>query len=269
MGKRHYSQTNHEDHDGSHATREKDSYHRSNEMTLIVSACIRTIFSREAKNQKIRRETLQGSVLAFTSRVGLKACLQNINEDLESVFGLRLNYATNEYNIVSSLSESSRDALLRLWQSDAEDDRSEGDMAELKISPDDVSKCTSQARQELVVGGITILIVALVVLSDNRLREQELIGHLEFFGLSGSLNHKIPGLNQSLHSFLDYLLKKEYLSRASNPTSSEQSSHQEFTLGKRTLREIDPSDVVAFLKTLSDSEQFREQAQNSVLRCFP
>lgn len=239
--------------------------HFDNELQDIENQVIRYIMSRELKNQFIRREHI--TQLYTNRRVNYDVLIERVQHKLQDIYGLKfVSMPPKEGDKKSKLSQSktkqplmltnclsrkARSVLGEIWIKDSEttvpNNRNTGDNQ--YFLPKYSKTSALKANSDLIKSGITLLVITLLVISENHLSEHELVVSLKKFGISDGLNNKNSNINTNLADLMNDLTKKEYLVREVL-RSSDNVSTVDYKLGRRSRAEFTPLSVFEFIKVI-------------------
>lgn len=235
------------------------------DLKLAVKNIIRMAMSRNLKGQVIKREHM--TQCAGINRVKFDNLLKEVNEVLEGVYGLSIqqmpnvsknsgkingiqNKAKQTYCVVSCLSNSSKQVLNELWSANINDWPLSRKLHENQYFLFKKINKEPMKNIELVKSGILLLILSVLVISENHLSEQELVKTLKRYGLSENLNIRNSNLNLNLYDLLSEFRKKDYIEREIVKGSTEAENNTVYYLGKRALTEFPPESMFEYLKVL-------------------
>lgn len=232
---------------------------------------LRLVLTRYARNQKIRKDHLSPILHRHNLKGNIIPWINVLKGECERLFGITISLSGNEIVVKSYLQLSSRNVLDQLLK--GEEDigvrQSNGDLN------GSFHLFASHKRHEIIVntpetilGGVIMLIVSLIVINENRMRESDLSDALNEFGLSEKVSSVVANLNKSTQDILSELVRREYIAKII-AGAGKRNSQVDFCLGKATLREIEPNSILMFLKNLFDQEEMQLKCLASVQRCFP
>lgn len=231
---------------------------------------LRLVLTRYARNQKIRKDHLSPILHRHNLKGNIIPWINVLKKECERLFGITIFLSGNEIVVKSYLQLSSRNVLDQLLK--GEDVRVRQSNGDLNGS---FHLLASHKRREIIVntpetilGGVIMLIVSLIVINENRMRESDLSDALNEFGLSEKLSSVVANLNKSTQDILSELVRREYIAKII-AGAGKRNSQVDFCLGKATLREIEPNSILMFLKNLFDQEEMQLKCLASVQRCFP
>lgn len=238
-----------------------DDYEAPSQTVLeeAVRPVLRMVMSRHAKYQTIRRDhLLQAVASSGTKRGKVDDITRKVDEELQRVFGLKLApmpvKADNKrrktakrkrdeqdppaaWGVVSALDDKARGVLAQLFEEDAAvqvpNGRNTNDQQ--FYVPRHTKSATPYSNQELVKSGLCLLVVALLVVAENHMVEDDLAEVLAQFGVLANLNHKVPSTNMNLTELLGEMVKRDYLVREPQVNAS-----AALSLGARALMEFPP-----------------------------
>lgn len=275
MAKRVHSDTE-ENYDRDYVTNEHESALGSGitpSNSNVVPSLLRMVITRQARNQKIRREHFTLILHSHNLKGNTKPWITTVNSELKALFGLELiPSGGSDLSVVSCLQSESKRAfgkLIRMEQNLEESGRSLQDP--LFYLPRQKRSQLIVNTTELLQGGIAMLIICIIVVNGNRVREADLIETLTEFGFSENLNIQVANLNKSSQDVLQELTKREYLHKSVS-NSSDRSNLQivDYSLGKRSIREFAPQDMLAVIEEIMGFDNERNQkCVKTVQLCFP
>lgn len=256
-------------------------------------AVLRAVLAKHMRYQTIRREFVSQTIAATglrQQRAGfIDEVLGRVNRDLEAIFAYELVVAPvvnkeeprkkrrtgpssttttsklgrrdrGGMGLISTLGGRARQVLGRLLTSDA--DRQVANGRNTNDSqfylPKHHQTDTPVNNQDLVKAGLTALVVGLVLTSDNHINDTQLVAALRPFGISDSLNHMIPNLDENLMEFLAELVKRDYL------TTTGPANALSYSVGSRTFMEFGPRSVIEFMKQIY-GDQFDPDTQTKAV----
>lgn len=245
----------------------KDYFDESLNSSILINLS-RAIFSRQAKSLKIRREHLTPALPKNTRKTTLKESINILNESLQELLGLHLDQNGNEYYLHSCLEPKSKDILHELLSDDPQEIVS-------NTSQDIHSLIPAHKRHPVVVntyencmGGFQLLVIIILVLSQNRISETDLHEALYSFGFSSRLNITMPVFNQPVQNIVAEMVRREYLDRSKSKSTLGEYDVG-YTLGKRALREFSPETLHTILEDIVSLEEHKSKISKSLRRCFP
>lgn len=239
--------------------------HHTSEYQDVENRVIRYIMSRELKSQLIRREHI--TQLYSNRRVNYDGLMNNVKHTLEDVYGLTLvsvplkegdkkgrasqSKTRQPLMLTNCLRPQARLVLQELWDKDSTDtvpnNRNTGDSQ--YFLPKYNKTPSMGANADMVKTGMTLLIMALLVVAENHMSEYELVTSLRQFGISDNVNAKNSNINANLQELLNELVKKDYLDKDVHQHSNNVDT-TDYKLGRRSLVEFTPLSVFACLKTV-------------------
>lgn len=237
--------------------------------SAIVSILLRMVMTRSARNQKIRREHFTAILHKHNVKGNTKAIISQVDAELKEVFGLKLDQSTNDIVLVSNLQKDTKLLLQKLVEN--------GDGSEFKGNPYDTFYFMNKEKRnettvsmlDSIFGGIIMLLIGLVIVNENRIRESDLLDGLSQFGFSENLNIVVPNLNKTTQEVLTEATKKEYLQKLVAQAHGGEPAIVSYALGKRTLREFDAHTLLEFLNEIVEQEELKPKCIETVKRCFP
>lgn len=248
---------------------ERVPYSGRSENTTVLLNLLRLVLTRHGRDQKIRKDHLSPILHRHNLKGNIITWINALRKEFEELFGITLLMSGNEIVVKSNLQPSSRCILDQLLMGDEfKPERS----SNLNGS---FQHLASHKRHEIIVntpetilGGVIMLIVSLIVVNENHMRENDLFDVLNEFGLSENLSSVVANLNKSTQDILSDLVRREYVGKIITG-KGRQNSQVDFCLGKTTLREIEPRSILKFLKNMVDRDEMHMKCIASVQRCFP
>lgn len=225
---------------------------------------LRIVFSRQAKFLKIRREHLQPVLGKVTQKGSLSIFVKHLNLELEDIFGLTLEQQGTEFALVSCLNSKSKLCLHDVFMDDLETPK-----GNLLGRPSKKRHPIVGNMYETCMGAVQIIVIIILVLSQNRITETDLFDTLIQFGLTNRLNLPNPILNLPLQGIITEMTRREYIARTESPTSKSNDCNIDYSLGKRALREFLPEDIQSILKEIFLQEELDDKIITALKRCFP
>ncbi|CAH2353907.1 hypothetical protein CLIB1423_13S01596 [[Candida] railenensis] len=192
----------------------------------------------------------------------------NSNNDANSANGAKNSVYSRTFCLVNTLPSEARNVLGEIWQEEANqkipNGRNEDDQQ--YFLPKYKQTVTAGSNSELIKSGILLLVVSVIVLSENRISETELLKQLKKFGLSESVIEKNSSLNMTTVELLSEFVKRDYLER-----EGQASDFVDYTLGRRLSAEFEPKSLYEFISNLY-GEGFdldvQAKTMNSIERSF-
>lgn len=236
----------------------------------VVSSLLRMILTRSAKNQKIRKEHFTPILHKYHIKGNTKPYILEVSKELEDVFGLKLVQNATDMVLTSSLEKETKLLLQELLQDNDDADTLKGNPYDLfYFMNQNTRREMTVSTQETLFGGIVMLVLGLVIISENRIREGDLLDALGQFGFSENMNIVIPNLNKTTQEFLNDVAKREYLEKEVAEARAGEPAIVNYRLGKRALREFDPSTMLEFLREIVPQDEMRRKCIETIKRCFP
>lgn len=233
----------------------------------LVREVVRLVLGRDLRGQLIRREHIVQAIPKTDIPIDL--VLQASKNVLRDVYGVslvetpptkveerkprsKIAKVKQPMVLVNCLEKESRQVLGELWLKsrhfEVPNNRSSGESQYL--IPKYEKTDTPMANHELIKTGIMVMIVSLLILSENRLPETELIRYMKQFGISDNLNIRNSNYNLNLTELVGDLVKREYLNKEVTKGRIESETFTEYTLGRRSLVEFSPQSVFDYIKTI-------------------
>lgn len=239
--------------------------HYDNEFQDVENQVIRYVMSRELKSQIIRREHI--TQLYSNRRINYDALITRVKLTLKEVYGLTLvvvppkrgdkknksshSNGKQQLMLTNCLSPEGRIVLQEIWLTDSEagipNNRNSGDNQYFLPKYNKTSSLGSNT--DMVKTGVTLLIMSLLIISENHMSEYELVNGLKRFGLSDHPNFKNSSFNASLPDLINELVKKEYLDKEVQKDSNNV-ENVDYKLGRRSLVEFTPLSVFVYIKAV-------------------
>lgn len=237
--------------------------------STILPSLVRVFLARQAKALKTRREHIVPLISKNGPRGNLKQWLKSLNEEFDRLLGLRVELAGTEYYVVSSLDDRAKGILHELLQDDEQ---------LRKQNKRDANQPMGANKRQPIVGntvesylsGVLLLVMMIIVLSQNRISESALFEALRSFGLSARLNITNPVFNTPVQNVVADLVRREYVEKL-KPTNATQGpdSDVDYALGKRALREFPPKTIKRLLETIIVQPELQSKIDTALRRCFP
>ncbi|GEQ66535.1 hypothetical protein JCM33374_g198 [Metschnikowia sp. JCM 33374] len=232
----------------------------------VVADIIRMILAKNSRNLKIRNEHVHSILQASNSKDSIKVWISDVSRELEFVYGLTLKQVGTEVILTTHLEPESNSILYQLWDSDNSID-------DTRLMPSDVMFLMPKSRRneiivntpEQIMGGLTLLIISMIVLSENKMSEAEIIENLSNFGISSNLSIPTPVFNKSISDILRDLARKDYIKKVAEQQSG---GIVEYSLGERTKREFEPQTIYDFFLEIHN-HSVEDKITESIKRCFP
>ncbi|EGW35459.1 uncharacterized protein SPAPADRAFT_58693 [Spathaspora passalidarum NRRL Y-27907] len=240
----------------------------SHELQHIVNKVIRLVLTRESKGQLIRREHINQIINDRKNR-SYDVVLKEVTVALEEAYGLTLVETPiikkkgdtskakkvlkpkQPYAVVNCLTPEARNLLGDIWEKSLGTFTKNDDLGQSKFYVPRYSKSKlPTSNYELVKNGILLVIVSLIILSENHISESELFRNLRKFGISTNLNVKNSSLNMNIQELLNDLIRREYLNKNITKGRIESENVVEYTLGRRSLIEFPPQSCFEYIKKI-------------------
>mmetsp|Transcript_7795 Transcript_7795/g.9830 ORF Transcript_7795/g.9830 Transcript_7795/m.9830 type:complete len:328 (-) Transcript_7795:289-1272(-) len=239
--------------------------HNNSEFKDVENQVVRYIMSRELKSQVIRREHI--TQLYSNRRINYDELMSRVKQTLMEVYGLTLVFMSPKEGdkknksgqssgrqplvLTNCLSPEGRSVLQEIWLGDSDvaipNNRNTGDNHYFLPKYNKTSSLGSNI--DMVKTGVTLLIMTLLIISENHMSEHELVKGLKRFGLSDDPNTKNSSFNASLPELINELVKREYLEKEVQKDSNNV-DNVDYKLGRRSLVEFTPLSVFAYIKTV-------------------
>lgn len=239
--------------------------HNNSEFKDVENQVVRYIMSRELKSQVIRREHI--TQLYSNRRINYDELMKRVKQTLKEVYGLTLvvmppkegekkNKSSQSSGrqpliLTNCLSPEGRSVLHDIWLEGSDvavpNNRNTGD--DQYFLPRYNKTSSLGSNTDMVKTGVTLLIMTLLIISENHMSEHELVKGLRRFGLSDHPNTKNSSLNASLPELINELVKREYLEKEIQKDSNNV-ENVDYKLGRRSLVEFTPLSVFAYVKTV-------------------
>lgn len=233
----------------------------------VLQSLTRMILARHSRTLKLRKEHFGVVLRQLNVKGNINPYIELIQVELRNVFGFTVDQVGGELCVKDVLDDSSKNLLSEILESEIP-------MARSSLHEKNFHMSHRKRQQSIVntsdsmISGITILVICLTVVNENRIRECDLQEYLETFGLPNNLNLSIANLNRTTQEVLADIVRKEYLQRLTL-TQEGGSALSEYTLGKKALREIPPQMIVEFLFAMHDLDEMRQKCIKTVNQCFP
>ncbi|KAK6454972.1 MAGE family-domain-containing protein [Scheffersomyces xylosifermentans] len=269
---------------------QESSESRESDFNRAVDQVVRLVLGRELKGNFIRREHIAGVV--NVKKFGLDSLITETKKTLENVYGLTLvevpvvkkrddkkpgrvqkasttNKGKQPYAIVNCLAPQSRKILGELWLNPSNFEAQEPDVHSEKYFIPKYKKTDAPlSNYELVKTGIMLYIISLIILSENYLHEVDIIRNLKKMGISENLNEKNSAINMNLQELLSELIRKEYIVKETAKGAVESEDQHNYTLGRRSLVEFPPENVVEYIKEIYGEKFDSERTVFSIERAY-
>lgn len=233
----------------------------------VLQSLTRMILARHSRSLKLRKEHFGVVLRQLNVKGNINPWLELIQVEVRNVFGFTVDQVGSELCIKDVLEDSSKNLLSEILETEQLIARSSLHEQNYHMSDGKRQQCIVNTSDSMI-GGITILVICLTVVNENRIRESDLQEYLETFGLPNSLNLSIANLNRTTQEVLADIVRKEYLQRL--PLTQEGGSALfEYTLGKRALREMPPQMIIEFMLAMHDLDEMRQKCIKTVKQCFP
>lgn len=236
--------------------------------SLVIAALIRLVLARLSKNLKIRKEHISQVIHSHNLKAHTRSIVTRLNSELKEVFGLSLEQLGNEMLVLSHLQDESRDALYELFDVQISSSSHLNLQDSLHILPSDKREPVLINSTEHVLGGLILLVVCLLVVNENRMRESDLIAALKNFGFTENLNVSVPSFSKTSPELIGEIIKRDYIQRTSL-LSNKEGGGGDLALGKKALRELEPDAIYRFICEVFGGEDHNGKCLKSVVRCFP
>lgn len=235
----------------------------------VTSSLLRMIMTRSAKNQKIRKEHFTPILHKYHIKGNSKPYILEVAKQIEETFGLKLVQNATDMVLISNLEKETKLLLQELLQED-ETEAPKGNPYDLfYFMNQNTRRETTVSTLDTLFGGIIMVVLGLIVISENRIREADLVDALGHFGFSENLNIVIPNLNKTTQEFLNDVTKREYLEKETADAGAGEPAIVNYKLGKRALREFDLYTMLEFLKDIVPQDELKFKCIETIKRCFP
>ncbi|KAM9887139.1 hypothetical protein OXX69_013411, partial [Metschnikowia pulcherrima] len=207
----------------------------------IIADMIRMVLAKSSRHSKIRGEHFSSILQASNVKSALKPWIATLKIELESVYGLTLKSHTNEMMLVSNMNPESNAILhkLRSFDLSASED-SNFASSRSSLMPTLKRNKVIVNTHEQVFGGLTLLIVAMMILCGNKISDVDLIRYVTEFGISNNLSIQTPVFNKQVQEIIAELTKRGYIKKMSPSSTVLSGGAAEYTLGERSKQEFDP-----------------------------
>lgn len=236
----------------------------------IIADMIRMVLAKSSRHSKIRGEHFSLILQALNVKSALKPWIATLKIELESVYGLTLKSHTNEMMLVSNMNPESNAILhkLRSFDLSALED-SNFALSRSSLMPTLKRNKVIVNTHEQVFGGLTLLIVAMMILCGNKISDVDLIRYVTEFGISNNLSIQTPVFNKQVQEIIAELTKRGYIRKMSPLSTVLSGGAAEYTLGERSKQEFDPQSIFECLIEIMGDTNSRDKAIASMNRCFP
>lgn len=238
--------------------------------TGVLLNLFRMIIARYSRHRRIRKEHFTPILHRYNIKGNINQWVKLLQENLEDLFGMTLHVIGNEIVVTNNLELSSLEVLALLFDEETVHlQRSGNNLADpLHLMPHHRRLAVAVNTVESILGGILVLIVCIIVVHENRIREVDLLEALKEFGFSKNLSTLVANLNRNTQDILGELVRRDYLSKSVSQTG-DQLNQVDYCLGKRALREFQPEVIVDFMSGMFEQGEMHQKCMKTVQRCFP
>ncbi|SGZ52295.1 CIC11C00000000114 [Sungouiella intermedia] len=235
----------------------------------VLLSLLRLVLTRHARNQRIRKDHLAPILHRHNLKGNIITWFNSLKKEFEDLFGITLIMSGNEIFLLNNLQLSSREALDGLLKrEDVGINQADSNFNDLLYHMSNHKrKDVIVNTSETIMSGIVILIISVIVVNENRIRETNLLEVLDGFGLSENLSSIVANINKNTQDILSELVRREYIGKL--VTGADQNSQVDYCLGKAALRDIEPKSILRFLQGLFHHEDMHLKCYKTVQRCFP
>lgn len=236
----------------------------------VILSLLRMVISRHSRNQKIRKEHFAPILHRYNLKGNILPWIKVLKIEFENLFGITIQLSGNEIVVTNDLNPESRNLLTQLLKQERPRDLPTGSNYhdQFYLLPRHKRSGVIINTLESIFGGLIVLIVSIIVVNENRVREADLLDTLNEFGLSENLNLLVANLNKNVQEILAELVRRDYISKAESRANN-QGSQVDYSLGKRSLRELDPHFLLLFMQSMFEHELMRQKCIKTIQRCFP
>lgn len=239
----------------------------------IIADIIRMVLSKISRNMRIRREHVSSILQALNSRIPLKQWLIATKEELTRIYGLTLEQSGVEILVFSSLNSESANLYSSLFGPDVSQIDFQADsLSSMYLIQKSKRGLSSINAPEKVLGGITMLIISVIILSRDKISESDLLESLSGFGMSENLNITVPLLNKSVQGVLSEITRRDYIKKSTSNAANgpeRSASFVEYSLGDRSKREFKPQCIYEFFLQVYRDDSIKDRLFTSLKHCFP
>lgn len=246
--------------------RKHDDFEQSS--LTIINDMVRFAVLRGVQQGSFRRDHIKDLVDLRRSSYLFDQLIDETNIVLRDVYSLEIqpvqsNNKTKSYTVVETLPKSVKTGLGQVWQRNSQihgkpfDDK-------FYFLPKTVKSRAPLCNRELVKMGVLTMVVLLVVLSENNLKQIVLRRELEKFGLPKLENQKVSSINTDTLSLLNDFVKRGYLVEETHDKDVW------YKLGWRAIQEY-PLKVLPELITRvanDNSSSFADTVSTTIIRAF-
>lgn len=275
MAKRAHSDVEYSDEDRDQQSENGQAVSSDNETPRynVVPSLVRMILTRHSRNQKVRREHFTPVLHQHGLKGAIKPWIAAVDAELRSYFGLKLDTSSgSDMCVVSCLHPDSRRVLKKLLDSDPSPNGSGRSLTDSQfLLPRNRRGLGMLNTAEMLQGGLAMLVICLIVVNENRIRESDLVETLAEFGLSENLNTPVANLNKSSQDVLQELTKREYLLKQTSRASDGNNQPTiDYKLGKRTIKEFNPEELLGVIvEIMGEDDDTSQKSIGTLERCFP
>ncbi|OBA23923.1 hypothetical protein METBIDRAFT_30287 [Metschnikowia bicuspidata var. bicuspidata NRRL YB-4993] len=236
----------------------------------IVADIIRMILGKVSRNLRIRNEHIHSILQTLYSKGNLKYWISAVKKELEFTYGLSLEQCGSDITVFSNLKAHSREIFYSLCEANSPlVDYQANLLSSIFLIHKSKKDLMSINTSDKVMGGITMLIISIIVLSENRINENDLVNSLSAFGISSNLSIPVPLLNKPIQNILGDIAKRDYIKKTSPAGADQSGSYIEYSLGERCKREFDSQCIYNFFLQIYKEKDLQDKICESMKRCFP
>lgn len=236
----------------------------------VTIALVRMLITRESRNLKTRKDHI-GSILKDNGmKSNLKLKDSYADHELRNVFGISAQFDRPVVDVDSCLPQDSRNLLQKLLRSDDRTSRNVRDqlLSSLLLFPHQGYAGRLDSFL-LASGGVLLLILCILVINEGKISETVLLQHLARFGVPSSPNLLIPNFNIDLHTFIQDLVKRDFLVKCDIDSIDSHARESYYELGLRLGRDFSTEELKSVLETvLGEREKWSQKIDVCFERCF-
>lgn len=236
----------------------------------VTVALVRMVITRESRNLKTRKDHI-GSILKDNAmRTNLRFKGSHADHDLRNIFGISAQFDRPVVDVGSCLPHDSRTLLQRLLKSDDGPSINVKDqlLSSLLHCPDRGYAGTLDPLL-LAFGGVLMLTLCILVINEGKISETALLQHLARFGVPSSPNLKIPNFNIDLHTFIQDLVKRDFVVKRDMDSIDSHAKESYYELGLRLGRDFSTEEFKSvFEAVMGERETWSQKIDVCLERCF-
>lgn len=183
--------------------------------------------------------------------------------------------AGKTFALISCLTANARTVLGEIWNNSSKrkipNGRNEDD--QMFLIPKYKKTHSPTSNIELIKSGVLVIIISLIILSEGRISETELLKKLQKFGLSESLNSRNSSINLSTMELIQDFIKREYFNKEGVTTTEGivNGNLINYTLGRRLLIEFTAQSMYELVQNIYGSAfdlDLQAKTMNSIARAY-